>query len=144
MQIFKTDPKLSPFKKAHKTQVFRIWLRRSDPEIHTFAWAETNNSSSWIQSSHFTLSLSLSQRCGPARKEGHRRWHWKTPWVLSPLRYFPLLFNYRLFGCSESHKKSKKVIKWVSFLSFFSLYIYIYIYINATLFWLLKFECEIK
>ena len=61
LQIFKTDPKLSPFKKAHKTQVFRIWLRSSDPAIHTFAWAETNKSSSWIQSSHFTFSLSLSK-----------------------------------------------------------------------------------
>ena len=30
----------------------------------------------------------------------------------------------------------------MSFFSFF--FLYIYIYINATLFWLLKFECEIK
>ena len=27
LQIFKTDPKLSPFKKAHKTQAFRIEFR---------------------------------------------------------------------------------------------------------------------
>lgn len=34
----------------------------------------------------FFFTLRGRGRCGRVQKEGHRRWLWRLPWVLSPLR----------------------------------------------------------
>ena len=134
LQIFKTDPKLSPFKKAHKTQAFRIEFRvqtlqfTPSPELRPRTRALEF-------SLHTSLSLSLSKMWASA-EGGPPEVTLETSMGSFTVEVLPLLFNSLLFVCSESHRKSNKVINWVFFFLFFI--------INVILFWLLKFECEIN
>ena len=82
-----------------------------------------------------SLSLSLSKMWASA-EGGPPEVTLETSMGSFTVEVLPLLFNSLLFGCSESHRKSNKVINWVFFILFFI--------INVILFWLLKFECEIN
>lgn len=80
---------------------------------------------------HTTLSLSLWKMWASA-EGGPPEVTLETSMGSFTVEVLSFLFNYLLFGCSESHRKSNEVLNWVFF------------FFNVTLFWLLMFECQIN